>query len=184
MPVLHVKSPNGTKYDLKLPIEASSLIAGSVIAYAGSDTPTGYLLCDGSAVSRSAYAALFAAIGTTYGSGDGSTTFNLPNLTDRVIQSNSTVGSYRNAGLPNLYGRLGCAPRWMGTTREPSVYARAGVFGEDGNAEYWTTDLVIDSANGYSYNQIVFNATWYNSIYGNSNTVQPPALTMRYIIKY
>ena len=46
--------------------------------------PTGYLLCDGSAVSRTTYAALFAVVGTTFGAGDGSTTFNLPNYVDRM----------------------------------------------------------------------------------------------------
>jgi microcystin-dependent protein len=46
--------------------------------------PSGFLECDGSAVSRSTYAALFAVIGTTYGAGDGSTTFNVPDLTDKV----------------------------------------------------------------------------------------------------
>ena len=51
---------------------------GSVIAFAGSNAPVGYLMCDGSAVSRETYAELFVVIGTTYGSGDGSTTFNLP----------------------------------------------------------------------------------------------------------
>jgi|SRR5581483_1365963 len=53
---------------------------GTIIMYAGGTTPSGWLLCDGSAVSRSTYQALFAAIGTTYGAGDGSTTFNLPNF--------------------------------------------------------------------------------------------------------
>ncbi|HNV45933.1 MAG TPA: phage tail protein [Spirochaetota bacterium] len=52
--------------------------AGTVMAYAGSTVPAGYLVCNGSAVSRTTYADLFAAIGTMYGSGDGSTTFNLP----------------------------------------------------------------------------------------------------------
>jgi len=51
----------------------------SVFPYAGASAPEGWLICNGSAVSRTTYAALFAAIGTTYGSGDGSTTFNLPN---------------------------------------------------------------------------------------------------------
>jgi microcystin-dependent protein len=50
----------------------------SVLPFAASSAPTGWLLCDGSAVSRTTYAALFAAIGTSHGSGDGSTTFNLP----------------------------------------------------------------------------------------------------------
>ena len=62
---------------------AARNIAGIINAYAGSTAPDGYLICDGSAVSRTNYAALFAAIGTTYGAGDGSTTFNLPDLQGR-----------------------------------------------------------------------------------------------------
>lgn len=53
--------------------------AGVVMMYAGTTAPSGYLLCDGSAVSRSTYSILFSVIGTNYGAGDGSTTFNLPN---------------------------------------------------------------------------------------------------------
>jgi microcystin-dependent protein len=58
--------------------------AGVIQMYAGSTAPTNWLLCDGSAVSRTTYANLFSAIGTNYGTGDGSTTFNLPNLTNRM----------------------------------------------------------------------------------------------------
>lgn len=58
--------------------------AGIIQMYAGSTAPTNWLLCDGSAVSRTTYSALFSAIGTNYGSGNGSTTFNLPNLTNRM----------------------------------------------------------------------------------------------------
>lgn len=69
---------------------------GSVVSYAGSVAPSGWLLCDGSAVSRTgATAALFAAIGTTYGTGNGTTTFNLPDLRGRVV-----------AGLDGGTGRL------------------------------------------------------------------------------
>lgn len=53
--------------------------------FAGSTAPQGYLLCDGSAVDRTTYATLFAVIGTTYGAGDGSTTFNVPDLSGRVV---------------------------------------------------------------------------------------------------
>lgn len=59
--------------------------AGIVMPFAGSVAPQGYLLCDGSAVSRTDYADLFTAIGTTYGAGDGSTTFNVPDLSGRVV---------------------------------------------------------------------------------------------------
>lgn len=65
-------------------VQAALVPAGTVLATARSTAPTGYLLCDGSAVSRTTYADLFTAISTTYGSGDGSTTFNVPDLRGRV----------------------------------------------------------------------------------------------------
>lgn len=70
--------------------------AGIVMPFAGSVAPGGYLLCDGSAVLRSTYPDLFTAIGTLYGAGDGSTTFNLPNLSGKVVigvSSNHVLGS-------------------------------------------------------------------------------------------
>ena len=57
--------------------------AGSIMMYAAVSAPTGYLLCDGSNVSRTTYSVLFAAISTNYGVGDGSTTFGVPNLEAR-----------------------------------------------------------------------------------------------------
>ncbi len=60
------------------------LPAGGVIAWMTNTAPTGWLLCDGSLVSRTTYAALYSVIGTTYGAGDGSTTFALPNLKGRI----------------------------------------------------------------------------------------------------
>ena len=62
----------------------SSVPTGVISAFAGTAAPTGYLMCDGTAISRVTFATLFAAIGTTYGPGDGSSTFNLPNLRGRV----------------------------------------------------------------------------------------------------
>ena len=73
---------------------------GGLLMWSTASAPTGYLLCNGSAVSRSTYAALFAVVGTTFGSGDGSTTFNLPDYRDRfpvgagtTYSANSTGGS-------------------------------------------------------------------------------------------
>lgn len=73
---------------------AYTLPSGVVVDYAGGVVPSGWLACDGSAVSRTTYAALFAAIGTTHGSGDGSTTFNLPDSRDRV-----SIGAGGNTAL-------------------------------------------------------------------------------------
>ena len=57
--------------------------AGSIIMYAATSAPTGYLLCNGAAISRTTYSDLFSAISTSYGTGDGSSTFNVPNLQSR-----------------------------------------------------------------------------------------------------
>lgn len=71
-----------------------SVPIGTIIDFAGPNNPTGYLNCDGATVSRTTYAALFAAIGTTWGSGDGSTTFNLPDLRGRT-----SIGAGVGSGL-------------------------------------------------------------------------------------
>lgn len=66
--------------------------------FAGSVAPEGWLLCDGSAVSRETYASLYSVIGDSYGSGDGSTTFNLPDLTGRVIIGSSSSHPVASSG--------------------------------------------------------------------------------------
>jgi len=70
----------------------NSVMTGSIQMWPTVSAPTGYLLCAGSAVSRTTYAALFAVIGTTFGVGDGSTTFNLPNYTNRMPYG-TTIGA-------------------------------------------------------------------------------------------
>ena len=70
----------------------SAVITGTISMWPVSSAPTGYLVCNGSAVSRTTYAALYAIVGTTFGSGDGSTTFNLPNYTNRMPYG-TTIGA-------------------------------------------------------------------------------------------
>jgi microcystin-dependent protein len=65
---------------------AAFMPAGMIMPFAGSAAPAGWLKCNGAAISRTVYAALFAAIGTTFGAGDGSTTFNLPELRSEFIR--------------------------------------------------------------------------------------------------
>ena len=94
---------NGTVYYVPEGISETMLIddpspIGSIQAYGGSTAPTGWLMCDGSAVSRSTYAMLFSVIGTTYGEGDGSTTFNLPDLTGKVAVGSGTDYALGSSG--------------------------------------------------------------------------------------
>jgi microcystin-dependent protein len=71
---------------------------GKIIAYTGSTIPEHFLACDGSAVSRTTYSALFSVIGTAYGAGDGSTTFNLPDLSGRVVIGESAAHVLASTG--------------------------------------------------------------------------------------
>lgn len=90
------------KNNLVTAINELILYAGIVLPYAGSVAPDGYILCDGSAISRTTYSKLFTAIGTTYGAGDGSTTFNVPNLKGRTL-----IGYDSNDTDFNALGKTG-----------------------------------------------------------------------------
>lgn len=79
----NILTSNGTAWVSQAPAAQVAIPSGVVTPYAGSSAPTGWLLCSGGQVSRTTYSDLFTAIGTTYGSGDGSTTFNLPDLRGR-----------------------------------------------------------------------------------------------------
>ena len=151
-------------------VSVVSVPVGAVIAYAANSAPDGYLLCNGAAVSRTTYENLFAKIGTTYGSGNGSTTFNLPNLTDKFIQGSGTAGTTKSAGLPNITGSFWEAGE--GGSSKGAFYN-----GNDGSG--W-----VMGGGGGQRKTIYFKASRCSSIYGNSSTVQPPALTMCYYIKY
>ena len=80
---------------------------GSVIPWGATSIPSGFLECDGSAVSRSTYATLFGVIGTTYGTGDGSSTFNLPNIADNVVIGKSPSKNIASTGGANTVALSG-----------------------------------------------------------------------------
>ena len=163
---------------------AGLLPIGSYIQFAGSQAPDGFLVCNGGEISRTTYSKLFAVIGTTYGSGDGSTTFNLPNLTDRFLQGSTASGTVKNAGLPNISGGA-----YLTTTESSynTVHYCDGAFST--TEEYITgygdaRDFLTKETGSYYSSPIWLDASRSNSIYGNSWTVQPPALTCLICIKY
>ncbi len=77
---------------------------GSLMEYAGASAPVGWLLCYGQAISRVTYSALFSVIGTVYGSGDNSTTFNLPDFRGRVGAGLDNMGGTSANRLNNISG--------------------------------------------------------------------------------
>ena len=87
---LSMRNDGELRYDGKRLLDASDLLgivpSGAVLYFAGQTAPAGWLKANGAAVSRTAYAALFAAIGTTYGAGDGRSTFNLPDLRGEFLR--------------------------------------------------------------------------------------------------
>lgn len=155
---------------------------GSIIAFAGNTLPDGYLLCDGSQVSRTTYKKLFDVIGTTYGAGDGTTTFTLPNLIDRFLEGSSAAGNYLEAALPNIEGSFavggyGSTSGWHG-----GITGVSGVFTRGD-----TTKGAVGATDGHSNsaaNWVYFNASTSNDIYGKRNTVQPSAVAIKMLIKY
>lgn len=150
---------------------------GTVFPFAGNNIPENYLLCDGSAVSRSTYTNLFKVIGTLYGAGDGSTTFNLPNLVERFVEGGNSSGTVKNAGLPNITGEVKPSDQnygWGAGTEASGAFT---------NYYNWFSHIGASDWSGNRGNGFTFDASRSNSIYGASDTVQPPAIVMKYIIK-
>ena len=99
-----------TPHLMKIALESlmkSAVPTGTILPFMGQVAPEGYLVCNGAAMPRDKYAALFKVLGTRCGAGDGSTTFNLPNFDGRVLQGTSNpadVGKLLEASLPNITG--------------------------------------------------------------------------------
>ena len=141
-----------------------------------SNLPSGCVWLEGSTVSRTTYASLFAIYGTTYGEGDGSTTFVLPDFRNRAIWGSNGFG-YISAGLPNITGSIAFGP--CNTAHQLKAADGAFYVGWAGNAEN-------NGYGGLSWTNTGagFNASRSSSIYGNSSTVQPPAIKVRVYTRY
>ena len=124
---LSMRNDGEIRYDGKRLLDASDLLgmvpSGAVLYFAGRTAPAGWLKANGAAVSRTAYAALFAAIGTTYGAGDGRSTFNLPDLRGeflrgwddgRGVDAGRVFGSAQAHALQSHQHGLAMAADWAG----------------------------------------------------------------------
>jgi microcystin-dependent protein len=141
---------------------------GAVQAFAMSSAPTGWLICDGSAVSRTDYAALYAAIGTTFGIGDGSTTFNLPSLKDKF-----------SLGLGSTYSTLGAtggeATHTLTTSEMPS-HAHSYTRPSSTSHQDGTQNMDI-------YINLISDTTGYTGG-GAAHNNMPSYIVLNYCIKY
>ena len=155
--------------------EARGVKTGVMEIFTGSQVPAGYILCNGAAVSRTTYARLFAEIGTTYGAGDGTTTFNVPDMRDRyVIGANANVlGTQVAEQLPDVQGVL--SPVCLAPT---GSITQIGAFA---NSYALSLQNAIGSA---SYSATVdFKASNSNLIYTDNGHVYPASIALNFIIK-
>jgi microcystin-dependent protein len=163
---------------------------GTITPWSQATPPTGFLECNGAAVSRSTQAALFAIIGTTYGAGDGSTTFNLPDLTDRVAVHKSNNKNFASTGGANTVtptGNIaGSTANATLSTAQLASHSHPG--GGNTGPSYITNPAMTfggfipgstgnaGSGQGHSHNMSA-------NFSGSANSVLQPFLTLIYIIK-
>lgn len=169
---------------------------GLIVPWGSSSVPSGFLECGGSAVSRTTYADLFAVVGTTYGVGDGSTTFNVPNLTDRLAVSKSpslalgsTGGANTVVGTGNIGGSIGSTVLTAGELAAHTHTSGAGTgtgaganFDSDSSPNATAnpgTAISINPSGGGGGHDHPMAANFV----GGSNSTLQPYLTVMYIIK-
>ena len=179
-----------TKYDYDgSNITGLELIpTGTIVPWSDSSAPSGFLECNGSAVSRSTYATLFAIIGVTYGSGDGSTTFNVPDFQDNVPVGKSGTKNLASTGGANTVTKTGnVAGSTANATLSTAQLASHSHSSGAGNGNTIMASEVIRLRNtdatgaagqsqGHSHN-LSANFT------GDATSVVQPYLTLIYIIK-
>jgi microcystin-dependent protein len=157
---------------------------GQVVAFAGSTAPTGWLLCDGATISRTEYAQLFSLVGITYGAGNGSTTFALPDARGRVL-----AGRDASQAEFNTLGETGGAKTHTLTTAQMPSHAhsiRAGIGASTGSLLTTSGDGFLGASGLGRYADPSFKRTF--SVINPEGGDQPhnnlqPYLVTQYIIR-
>ena len=164
---------------------------GSMQAFAGSSAPTGWLLCNGTTASRTTYSNLYSVIGTTYGVGDGSTTFGLPDMRGRVPMGAGTGNQLNASGSGAITGGTGMTARTAGafggeeTHLLTSAEMPAHTHSPNGQATFLTWDggsLGMATGGGGVVPQGSPNTTGSTGG-GGRHAVVPPFVVLNYIIK-
>lgn len=130
------------------------LPAGSIIGWGASTPPSGWLSCDGAAVSRTTYASLFAAIGTSFGAGDGSTTFDLPDYEDKLV-----MGSGTNNALGSSTGAFRAAGAITTDSGTAAISAPTATFATSAKDSAQSTAVTSVTASGHTHTITIPNTT-------------------------
>lgn len=161
---------------------------GVIFPFAGSVAPAGFLLCYGQAVSRTTYAALFAAIGTAFGVGDGTTTFNLPDLRGRAIAGLDNMGGSAASRLTNAASGFGADPTQMGASGGAQSHT-LGATEMPAHSHQLTTQVLATGPAGYSVigsggTNVVQASPVTDSVgSGGAHKNVQPTMVMNWIIK-
>lgn len=132
---------------------------GLIMAYGGSSAPQGWLMCDGTAVSRTTYAALFAAIGTAFGSGDGSSTFNLPDFRGRFLRGrDGGVGRDPDRGTRGAMAAGGNTGDNVGSIQDDAFQGHIRVIVAEGYGDLYGSVGGSTSSFGIPYQLAVANS--------------------------
>ena len=149
--VTTAKIANGAVTQDKLNSSVTLVPTGAIMPFAMNSAPSGWLAADGTAVSRTTYAALFAAIGTTYGAGTGGTTFNLPDLRGifvRGINSQTISGVTYSGTLATKQGDSVGPHTHSGTTGNDSPdHTHTTYTGRRDNTEIWDGSYPAGNSN-------------------------------------
>jgi len=158
---------------------------GVVLPYAGSSAPTNWLLCDGSAVSRTTYADLFTAISTTYGAGDGTTTFNLPDMKGRIPAGKEATATRLTSGAGGVDGGTLGAVGGVDSHTLTSAQIPSHTHNLNGANSYYlmrTSGGSVGLTAGTGLADVV-SATAANSGGGSAHPNVQPTIVLNYIIK-
>jgi len=159
----------------------------TIVPWSSASVPSGFLECDGTAVSRTTYATLFGIVGTTYGVGDGATTFNVPDLADNVPvgkSNNKALASTGGANTVTSTGNVGGSTA-NATLSTPQLASHShssganpgGGYSNDGGPEGRNSNTGSSgSGGGHSHNMSA-------NFSGDATSVLQPYLTIMYIIK-
>ena len=173
---------------LRLPGMSESLVmsgrVGDIIMRITDTPPKHTLECNGAAVSREAYAKLFAEIGTSQGTGDGATTFNLPYMRNIWVKGNgdNAVGTNIQEGLPNISGII--ASRSYIISNGNMIWAMNGAFYDLPFINEGDGAHVAGTNERPGFDRVGFSAANSNSIYGASDHVTPASMIVMFCIIY